>query len=167
MVFEIEFSIKIMYFDQEGVLQTDTATMFYHLKSNYSTKNAFEIISNNIKNQLNLDRDEYHFIRYNYGVSIPFINQLQNNTTIYSEFNGESSVPFYIRIHTHESYQSITNFILPECPICMNRMSQINMISPYRCGHRICNDCDHRCRQTNHRSCCFCRETVLNENINV
>jgi len=165
MVFEMEFSIKIMYIDQFGSNRTDTSTLFYYINSNFSTKNAFEIISNNIKIQLNLDKDEYQYIHYKNGVLNPFINQLQSNTIIYKEFNGESNIPFYIKIFTNESYQSMINFILPECPICMNGISRSNLISPYRCGHRICNDCYHRCILTNHSCCCYCRESGLNENI--
>ena len=159
MVCETTITIKINYITENGSKKTDTVTLYYYVKSNLLTKNAFDYISNKLKEQLNLNRNEYIYIHFNNGVLIPF--NTNSNEMIYDEFNGNPTVPFYINILTHESYQAMVNFLLPECPICMNRNSNLIMVSPYRCGHRICSSCHQRCRETNHFSCCYCREEIL------
>jgi hypothetical protein len=157
MVFKMEFSIKIMYMEHNGVIQTDTSTLFYQFNSNISTKNAFNTISDKLKEQLNLNKNEYTFIYYDDGLLIPF--DTENDEIIYTKFNRQHSVPFYIQIITTTSYYSMMNYLIQECPICMNRIGRSHMISPYRCGHSICNNCYQRCIQTNHLSCCYCRES--------
>jgi len=157
MVPELEISIKISYIDEYGIKKADTATLFYYFKLNISTKNAFLTISEKIKEQLGLNNDEYIFIKYEYGNTLPF--NTQSCLPIYKEFNTNRTVPFYIHIKTHEFYLKMINFILQECPICLNQISNSRFISPFRCGHSICNDCYQRCRQTNNNSCCYCRES--------
>ena len=157
MVPEIIFSIKISYIDENGLYKADSLTLFYYIKSGISTRNAFIIISEKIKEQLNLNSDEYIFIKY------PYTQLTSYNTNsilpIYQEFNSECKVPFYIHIRNHETYRSMLNYISPECPICLTNSTMVN---PYRCGHGICNDCYIRCRQTNNNSCCYCRESIRN-----
>jgi hypothetical protein len=155
MLPEILFSIKISYIDENGLHKADNLTLFYYIKCSILTRNAFIIISGKIKEQLNLNSDEYIFIKY------PYTQLTSYNTNsilpIYEEFNSECSVPFYIHIRNHETYRSMLNYISPECPICLTNSTMIN---PYRCGHGICNDCYIRCRQTNNNSCCYCRESI-------
>ena len=158
MVPEIKISIKISYIDENGLCKADASKMFYYIKCVISTRNAFQHISEKIKEQLNLNKDDYIFIKYPYTHLTPY--NTQSVLPIYEEFNAECCVPFYIHIHTHETYQSMINYIYPECPICLNRISNLTMISPYRCGHCICNNCYERCRQTNNNSCCYCRESI-------
>ena len=157
MVPEIIFSIKISYIDENGLYKAANSTLFYYIKSGISTRNAFIIISEKIKVQLNLNSDEYIFIKY------PYTQLTSYNTNsilpIYQEFNSECKVPFYIHIRNHETYRSMLNYISPECPICLTNSTMVN---PYRCGHGICNDCYIRCRQTNNNSCCYCRESIRN-----
>jgi hypothetical protein len=155
MLPEILFSIKISYIDENGLYKADTTTLFYHIQSYISTRNAFIVISEKIKEQLNLNCDQYIFIKYPYTQLTPY--NTNSILPIYKEFNSEYSVPFYIHIHTHETFRSMLNYISPECPICLNNSTMIN---PYRCGHGICNDCYIRCRQTNNNSCCYCRESI-------
>jgi hypothetical protein len=154
---ELEFTVKISYVDENGFRRADTSTLFYYLKSNISTKNAFEIISQQLKDQLNLNKEDYFFINYNDTFVLPF--NTQSSLPIYKEFNSRCSIPFYIHIHTNETYRAMLNFIQSECPICLNRVPHTSMISPYLCGHGICNDCYQRCRLVNHNCCCYCRES--------
>jgi len=157
MVPEMIFSIKISYIDDNGLYKADTSTMFYYIKCVISTRNAFQLISEKIKEQLNLNKDDYIFIKYPYTQLTPY--NTESILPIYEEFNAQS-VPFYIHINRHDIYQSMLNYISPECPICMNRIFNLTMVSPYRCGHSICNECYQRCRQTNNNSCCYCRESI-------
>jgi hypothetical protein len=155
MVPEIIFSIKISYIDENGLYKADSLTLFYHIQSFITRRNAFILISEKIKEQLNLNSDEYIFIKYPYTQLTPY--NTNSILPIYTEFNSEYNVPFYIHIHTHETYRSMLNYISPECPICLTNSTMVN---PYRCGHGICNDCYIRCRQTNNNSCCYCRESI-------
>jgi hypothetical protein len=155
MVPEIRFSIKISYIDENGLHKADSLTLFNNIQSYISTRNAFIVISDKIKEQLNLNSDEYIFIKYPYTQLIPY--NTNSILPIYKEFNSEYIVPFYIHIHTHETYRSMLNYISPECPICLNNSTMVN---PYRCGHGICNNCYIRCIQTNNNSCCYCRESI-------
>jgi len=160
MIPELTIAIKISYIDENGTIKADTCTLFYYVKLNVSTKNAFIFISEKIKEKLNLNSNEYIFIKYNSGYDMNIQFNTQSSQTVYSEFNTNGTVPFYIHIQTHESYLKMISFLLQECPICLNQISNARFISPFRCGHSICNDCYQRCRQTNHNSCCYCREII-------
>ena len=155
---ELEFTIKISYVDENGLRRADTSTLYYYFESNLSTKNVFQRISEKLKEQLNLNNEDYIFINYNDNFLIPF--NTQSSLPIYKEFNSSCSVPFYIHIHTNETYQAMLNYTQSECPICLNRVHHSTLISPYRCGHGICNNCYQHCRMINHNCCCYCRESI-------
>jgi hypothetical protein len=154
---ELQISIKISYIDENGLRRADTSTHIYYFKSNISTKNVFQRISEQLKEQLNLNKEDYFFINYNDSYLLPF--NTQSSLPIYKEFNARTNIPFYIHIYTNETYQAMLNYLQPECPICLNRVSHSTIISPYRCGHGICNSCYETCRLINYNCCCYCRES--------
>jgi len=160
---EIQISIKISYIDENGSRRADTSTIFYYIQSTVTTKNVFEcILPNKLKEQINLDRNEYIFIHYNENNSIlllPFATS--SSLPIYKEFNGVNVVPFYIHIKTYDSYLNMLNYLTPDCPVCLCRFTSSEFVRPFICRHRICNNCHQRCLQANISGCCYCRESII------
>ena len=155
---EIQFSIKISYMNN-STLCVDNVTLFYYFKPSLTTKNMFILLSEKIKEQLNLDSDKYHFILYDdsYRNLQPY--NTQSCLTIYNEFNGQSIVPFYIHILNINNYNNMINEQInerPECPVCYATLDRNLFITPFTCGHRICHTCFNICLRSNINNCCYC-----------
>lgn len=163
VLIETQISIKISYIDENGFYKGENSVFHYYIESRITTKNAFEIISSQLKEQINLDKNEYMFIHYN-NFNCRYLIPYNTNSelSIYKEFNGMNIIPFYIHIITHESYLKMLDHYLPECPICMNRIDVRNFISPFICNHSICNNCFEDCSRRNINRCCYCRESRTN-----